>query len=224
MEIKKSKNANLEKGRSTNLLIGLLLSLAFVWMSFEYKTYDHDSAMEEIAHMDFEEEDLIIQTKAPEPIKPPPVKIFTKLIEVDDDVIVPDIDIDVETDGDDDIEDPVIYDDEIDDDDEGNIFVFVEDHPAYPGGDIARIKYLKKSVNYPMMAIESLIQGTVYVTFVVEKDGRITDVKVISGIGGGCDEEAVRVIKKMPKWNPGKQRGIPVRVQINVPIKFKLSS
>ena len=73
------------------------------------------------------------------------------------------------------------------------------------------------------MAIEAGIQGTVYVSFIVEKDGSISHVNVARGIGGGCDEEAVRVIRKMPKWSPGKQRSIPVRVKINVPIKFKLS-
>jgi protein TonB len=73
------------------------------------------------------------------------------------------------------------------------------------------------------MARESGIQGKVFVTFVVEKDGSITDVKVLRGIGGGCDEEAVRVIKGMPKWSVGKQRGKPVRVQFNMPIVFKLA-
>ena len=72
------------------------------------------------------------------------------------------------------------------------------------------------------MARESGIQGTVYVTFVVEHDGSVTDVRILRGIGGGCDEEAVRVINSMPKWNAGKQRGKPVRVQFNMPIKFTL--
>ncbi|NTW23917.1 MAG: energy transducer TonB, partial [Lentimicrobium sp.] len=64
---------------------------------------------------------------------------------------------------------------------------------------------------------------TAFVTFVVEKNGNVTDVRILRGIGGGCDEEAVRVIKAMPKWNPGKQRGKPVRVQFNMPIKFTLA-
>ena len=73
------------------------------------------------------------------------------------------------------------------------------------------------------MARESGIQGRVFVTFVVERDGSVTDVRVLRGIGGGCDEEAIRVIKNMPKWNPGKQRGKSVRVQFNMPILFKLN-
>jgi protein TonB len=72
------------------------------------------------------------------------------------------------------------------------------------------------------MAKESGIQGRVFVTFVVEKDGSVTDVRVLRGIGGGCDEEAIRVVQKMPKWKAGKQRGKPVRVQFNLPIKFTL--
>lgn len=84
------------------------------------------------------------------------------------------------------------------------------------------MKFLRDNIKYPQIARESGIQGTVYVTFVVEKDGRVTDIRVLRGIGGGCDEEAVRVIKAMPRWQPGKQRGKPVRVQFNMPIKFTL--
>jgi len=191
-------------------------------MSFEYKTYDKEGPVDNLTYVDLGEEDLIIQTKAPEPVKPPPVKVFTNMVEVDNDVLVPDIDIDVETGDDDEIEAQIIEDDP-EDDVEEQFFVFVEDLPAYPGGDIARIKFLKNNIKFPAMAIEAGIQGTVYVSFIVEKDGSISHVNVARGIGGGCDEEAVRVIRKMPKWSPGKQRSIPVRVKINVPIKFKLS-
>ena len=109
------------------------------------------------------------------------------------------------------------------DNNEDEIFVFVEDNASFPGGVDARMKYLRENLKYPKMAIESGIQGTVYLKFVVEKDGSITNVKVLRGIGGGCDEEAMRVVKNMPKWNPAKQRGKPVRVQFNMPIKFVLS-
>ena len=105
---------------------------------------------------------------------------------------------------------------------EAEIFTVVEEQPAYPGGEEARMKYLQESIKYPEEAKELGIQGRVFVTFVVEVDGSITDVRVLRGIGGGCDEEAVRVVKNMPKWIPGKQRGVPVRVQFNLPIKFTL--
>ncbi|MBL7906183.1 MAG: energy transducer TonB [Bacteroidales bacterium] len=105
---------------------------------------------------------------------------------------------------------------------EAEIFTMVEESPSFPGGDEARIRFLTENINYPQIARESSIHGTVYVTFVVERNGNVTDVRVLRGIGGGCDEEAIRVIKAMPKWSPGKQRGKPVRVQFNMPIKFTL--
>jgi periplasmic protein TonB len=102
------------------------------------------------------------------------------------------------------------------------IFTVVEEQPTYPGGDEARIKFLQANMKYPEEAKELGVQGKVFVTFVVEVDGSITDVKVLRGIGSGCDDEAVRVVKSMPRWVPGKQRGVPVRVQFNLPINFKL--
>lgn len=103
-----------------------------------------------------------------------------------------------------------------------DVFVFVEQSPQFPGGDAARIKYIQNNLVYPKQAIELAIQGTVYVNFVVEKDSTITNPKVLRGIGGGCDEEAIRLIKAMPKWIPGKQRNMAVRCQFNMPIKFSL--
>ena len=102
------------------------------------------------------------------------------------------------------------------------IFTVVEEQPGYPGGDEARIKYLQDNIKYPDEAKELGVQGKVFVTFVVEVDGSITDVRVLRGIGAGCDEEAIRVVRNMPRWVPGKQRGVPVRVQFNLPIKFTL--
>jgi protein TonB len=105
---------------------------------------------------------------------------------------------------------------------EAEIFTVVEEQPTYPGGEEARMRYLQENIKYPEEAKELGIQGRVFVTFVVEVDGSITDVRVLRGIGGGCDQEAIRVVKGMPKWVPGKQRGVPVRVQFNLPIKFTL--
>jgi protein TonB len=102
------------------------------------------------------------------------------------------------------------------------IFTVVEDMPKYPGGEEARNKYMVDNIKYPEGARKNGIQGRVFVSFVVEKDGAVTDVKVLRGIGGGCDEEAVRVIAAMPNWQPGKQDGKPVRVQFNMPISFNL--
>jgi len=104
--------------------------------------------------------------------------------------------------------------------DSGEVFVFVEDQPSFPGGDKAQLKYFQENNQYPKEAKDAGIQGLVYVTFVVEKDGRITNVKVLRGLGGGLDKEAVRLTKNMPRWKPGRQRGELVRVQYIMPIRF----
>lgn len=98
----------------------------------------------------------------------------------------------------------------------------IEDEPQFPGGLDALMKYLSKNIRYPEQAKKDNIQGKVYVTFVVEKDGSINGAKILRGVGGGCDEEALRVVNAMPKWEPGKLQGKPVRVQYNLPIVFKL--
>ena len=103
------------------------------------------------------------------------------------------------------------------------VFEKVEDMPEFPGGEQAMLKFVSENVQYPEEAKEKEISGRVLVGFIVEKDGSIGDVKVVKGIGGGCDEEAVRVVKAMPKWKPGKQDGKPVRVSFMLPINFKLS-
>ena len=94
--------------------------------------------------------------------------------------------------------------------------------PEFPGGVEALMDYVGRNVKYPEEAKDKEIQGRVFVSFVIEKDGSVNEVKVLRGIGGGCDEEAVRVIKAMPKWTPGKQKGKPVRVNYQIPINFKL--
>lgn len=102
--------------------------------------------------------------------------------------------------------------------------VIVEQMPSFPGGELAMMKYIQKKVVYPQMEKEAGIAGTCYITFVVEKDGTITDVKLLRGVSGGpgCDKEAIRVVKSMPPWKAGKQNGRAVRVQFNLPIKFSL--
>ena len=105
---------------------------------------------------------------------------------------------------------------------EAEIFTVVEENPTFPGGETKLYKYLGESIKYPEEAKELGIQGRVFVNFVIETDGAVSNVKVLRGIGGGCDEEAIRVIQSMPRWTPGKQRGIPVRVSYNLPIKFTL--
>lgn len=100
--------------------------------------------------------------------------------------------------------------------------VIAEDEPEFPGGVEAMYKFIQENIEYPQLALENNISGKVYVTFVVEEDGSITNPKVLRDIGGGCGQEALRVVKMMPKWKPGKQQGKVVRVQFNLPVKFVL--
>jgi len=102
-------------------------------------------------------------------------------------------------------------------------FASIEQLPEFPGGQAGWRKFLERNLRYPAMARENNIQGRVTVQFVVEKDGSLTDIKVLRGIGAGCDEEAVRVLKSAPKWKPGVQNGRPVRVSYVMPIVFQLA-
>jgi periplasmic protein TonB len=102
------------------------------------------------------------------------------------------------------------------------VFTVVEQQPEFPGGTSEMYKYLGKNIRYPSAASRANVSGKVFMTFVVNTDGSITDVSVLKGLGFGCDEEAMRVVKGMPKWKPGKQSGRAVRVKYNLPINFQL--
>jgi len=102
------------------------------------------------------------------------------------------------------------------------IFTVVEQQPEFPGGQSEMYKYLGKNIKYPSAASRANVSGRVFMSFVVNVDGSIQDVSVLKGLGFGCDEEAMRVVKAMPKWKPGKQSGRAVRVKYNLPINFQL--
>ena len=101
-------------------------------------------------------------------------------------------------------------------------FLVVEQMPDFPGGEAELYRYLEKNMKFPAMARESGVTGTVYIKFVVGKDGKISNITLLRGIGAGCDEEAMRVISGMPAWKPGKQNGVTVPVWFTLPIKFTL--
>ncbi len=105
---------------------------------------------------------------------------------------------------------------------ESEIFVIVEQMPEFPGGSQALLQYLATKIHYPELARENKVEGLVVVQFIIDEKGKISNVTVLRGIGGGCDEEAIRVIKVMPDWQPGRQRGMPVKVRYNVPVRFVL--
>ena len=105
---------------------------------------------------------------------------------------------------------------------EDTVFAIVEVLPEFPGGEKALSKFLSKNIVYPKQAKKNGIKGTVIVTFVIDKEGKVTKPRVVRDIGGGCGAEAIRVVKLMPNWKPGTQRGTPVSVTFNLPVRFKL--
>ncbi len=221
MELKKSINANLEKKRIPLIIIGILFSTALVLVAFEYKAYE--TKVTDLGKLDIdliEEEIIPVSQQQPPPPPPPPapttvIDIVEDEKEIDEEMVIPDLEVteDTQIETIEDVHEEVA---------EEQIFTIVEEMPSFPGGDAALMKYLGNSIKYPAIAKDAGIQGTVYVTFVVDEKGNVKDVKVLRSIGGGCDEEAIRVVENMPKWKPGKQRGKPVKVQYNLPIRFTL--
>jgi protein TonB len=226
MEQKKSPKADLENKKVIFTEIGLVIAMALMLLAFEWKSYEKTIADLGTREVENIAEDIIPITE--QKVKPPPpappkqivkINVVDDLIEVDDD-----IDINVEADENTEVQEYVaqVKQDDEESAEEAQIFMVVESMPEFPGGEPNLYKFLAENIKYPQMAKESGIQGRVFVTFVVERDGSVTDVRVLRGIGGGCDEEAIRVVKSMPKWTPGKQRGKSVRVQYNLPVKFTL--
>jgi len=228
MELKKSKKADLENKRNTILLLGLVLSLGITLLAFEWTTKPTKASdLGQIQSQEVEEEIIPItreqEVKPPPP--PPPPKVVEVLNIVDDDVEIED-ELEIEdTEADDETVidvSPVVVAEEEEEEEEGQIFFIVEDMPEFPGGDLALRKYIANAINYPVIAQENGIQGKVYVQFVVDKDGSVSDARIARGVDPSLDKEALRVVNALPKWKPGKQRGKPVRVSYTVPINFVL--
>jgi len=223
MELKKSPKASLEDKKMLFVMMGLvmvlsLLYIGFEWTESEVKVYDSfDTSM--LA----EEEIEIVQTQQElPPPPPPPVPDVVEVINiVEDDVIVESVEINTEDDKNKEvvIQAPVAAPIEEED---NVVFQVVETMPSFPGGDAALFKFLGDNVKYPVIAQENGIQGRVICQFVVNKDGSIVDVEVVRPVDPSLDKEAIRVIKSMPKWSPGKQRGKSVRVKYTLPVNFKL--
>jgi protein TonB len=164
----------------------------------------------------------IPQTQQPPP--PPPKKVQPEIIEVPDEEEIEEeieIDLDVEMTEETVIEE-VVFEEAPEEEVVDEIFTIVEDQPTPNGGMSAFYQFVQKKLKYPAQARRMGIEGKVFVQFVVDKDGSLTEVQAVKGIGAGCDEEAERVIKSAPKWNPGKQRGRAVKVRMILPITFKL--
>ena len=226
MQIKKSQQASLEDKKFTYLLMGFVLVLSICFVALEWTEKEvtkYDVVDEEWA---FEEELDIQQTSqdiTPPPPPPAPVAEVEVLNVVENDVETQTIEISSEETNEEVVIAPPVEEVKEEEEDEQVVFVVVETMPEFPGGTQALFKYLSENVKYPVIAQENGIQGRVICQFTVNKDGSIVDVEVVrSGGDASLDKEAVRVIKSMPKWSPGKQRGKAVRVKYTVPVNFKL--
>ncbi len=225
MELKKNPEVDLTKKSGLFLNIGFVISLLLVIVAFEWKSYDDGEIMDlGSVNDDFEELAEIPLTEQPPP--PPPKIQQPEIIEIPDEEEIEEeieLDLDVEITEDTEIEE-VIFEEPEEEEDVEQIFEIVESPATFPGGVQAFYQYVQKNMKYPAQARRMGVEGRVFVRFVVGKDGSITDVEVMRGIGAGCDEEAVRVLKNSPKWNPPKQRGRPVKQRMVLPITFKLNN
>jgi len=226
MKPKKTKPADLERKRFGLLLIGVIISLSAVLFAFEWRTYDPTSS-ENLLRRDYYLDDDDVVIIKPEPPTPPPPPPPTGDYDVVDNnkEVTDEIKIDFEAGEATAIPEPVLYiePEPVETYAAPDFFTVPEIMPSFVGGDEARIRFLRENVVYPDMARRAGIEGTVYVSFIVKADGSITDIVVLKSVGGGCDEEAIRVIKKMPRWNPGMQFNSAVPVKVNMPIRFKLN-
>ena len=226
MEIKKTPKADLENKRNLFLMIGLVVPLGFVLAAFEYKTSPQKTeSLGEVEMQEVEDEIIPITREQEVPPPPPPPQVVEVLNIVDDDVEIEDELIIEDTEVTEDMVidvAPVVSTQEEEEEEDSQIFFIVEEMPEFPGGEAALRQYIAKTIEYPVIAQENGIQGRVYVTFVVNTDGSITDARIARGVDPSLDKEALRVVNTLPKWKPGKQRGKPVRVSYTVPINFVL--
>ncbi|MGM9836907.1 MAG: energy transducer TonB [Paludibacteraceae bacterium] len=225
MQLKKSQQASLEDKKIIYVLMGFVFVLSVCYVAFEWT--EKEVTKYEVTDTEFLfEEEVEIQQTTQETTPPPPppaVQEVEVLNVVEDDVETESIEINTEDDKDVEVVIAAPVEAPVEEEEEEVVFVVVETMPEFPGGQQALFKYLSENVKYPVIAQENGIQGRVICQFVVNKDGAIVDVEVVrSGGDPSLDKEAIRVIKSMPKWHPGKQRGKAVRVKYTVPVNFRL--
>ena len=228
MEIKKSPKADLEGKKTTNLFIGAIMVLAVLFVGFEWSERDRKVVTDSgIVDPVFEEEIIPITEQeqpqqAPPPPQAPPAEEVLQIIENDSQVEESTIQASDDTQAAVEVKyTPVeVEEEEVD---EQQIFQVVEENPEFPGGMKECMKFLSNNIKYPQISQENGVQGRVIVQFVVNADGTIVDPVVVRGVDPYLDKEALRVIKLMPKWKPGKQRGKAVRVRYTQPVLFRLN-
>ncbi len=230
MEVKKSPKADLERGKTMSVLMGFIVGLAVLFVGFEWSTKDVMvvDETEQVQDVIAEEEIEITRQENTPPPPPPPAApaVAEVLTVVDDDVELADVEIassedDASVAQQETYVAPVVEEEE-EEEAAQQIFTVVEKQPEFPGGMAELMKFLAKSIKYPVIAQENGIQGRVVCSFVVNRDGSIVDIQVMRGVDPSLDKEAVRVIGTMPKWKPGEQRGKPVRVRFILPVQFRL--
>ena len=218
MEPKKNPEISLEKKKGLFFQIGLVVTLVIVLGAFEWKSYEKvDYNLGQLNLDDLEEEIIPItrQEITPPPPPPPPpevIVIVEDIVEIVDEAKIETTESDEKV--------AVI---EIEEESDEEFFMVVENMPEFPGGDAGLMKYIQNNVKYPPIAKEYNITGKVYVSFIVDKSGSVKDVKIVRGVDKSLDAEAVRVVKSLPKYKPGKQRGKAVRVMFTIPINFTLN-
>ena len=229
MELKKNPKVNLEKVKGVFFLSGIITALVVTILLFNWTTTD--AQIEELISQNDENIDVeqmkITQKeeKKPEP-KQQEKKVSDIIKIVDDETIIED-DFNFDMEADDETSMDFIDTDFEDNTDEGEIeevFVIVEQMPEFPGGEVALRNYIAENVDYPVLAQENDIQGTVFIRFIVTKSGSVKDVQIIRGYHELLDEEALRVVKTLPNFKPGSQRGKAVSVWYTVPITFELNN
>lgn len=229
MEIKKSPQADLERSKGLSLLLGLVVALSVVFVALEYRSKvqkaelssQYDAAMVDDAML------IADQQEEPEPEQPQPEQQVEAQLPDDFKVVEDNKEVAkiafVSADEKKELPPPapvgpvVVEEEEAD-----HVFEVVEEPTEFPGGPTAMMKWLTDNVKYPEIAQENNIQGRVYVSFVIERDGSPTNVQVARGVDPALDREAVRVVSRMPKWKPGKQRGKAVRQKFTIPVLFRL--
>lgn len=226
MEVKKSPKADLEGKKTQGMLIGYVVVLAFIFVAFEWTERDIKiDTSQAVAQIDFEEEMIPItqqeEKPAPPPVEAPKQAEILKIVEDEADVQETAIASTEDTGQKVEVKYvPVEVPQE--EPEEQEIFEVVEEPANFPGGMSACLQFLSKNIKYPTIAQENGTQGQVILQFVIERDGSITDIKVVRSVDPYLDKEALRVVKTMPKWNPGKQRGKPVRCRFTLPVRFRL--
>ncbi len=228
MELKKNPKADLEKSKSIFFLIGLAIALGVVLVAFNVSsTKAVVEELERVEEVNFEDE-VIQQTrqeKPPEATPPPPPKQVVEVLTIVDDS--QDIEEefapqDAEATEETEVVIAPVIEKKKEEEVEEEIFMVVEKMPEFPGGDLGLRKYIATHVKYPNVARESGIEGKVYLRFCVTSTGAVSKVSVLRSVDPLLDKEAVRVIKSLPKWTPGEQRGRKVSVWYTVPINFQL--